>query len=223
MRPGLLSAALSLLPASAGQLLACGLLLGACGGSEGAGSGVVLGGRLRECGLLGPGELRPRDRSELSACIAQCRVEASCDELATRYCSQAPSGQLLSCEAGCFAPLDCASGTGSYTLVERCDGRRQCEDGSDERGCGSVQEPPRYCESGGERIWTFQLCNGIRDCKDGTDEDGCPLELEQFVCKGSIPQRVLKSQVCDLVADCLDGSDESAQQGCAQLSCDRKR
>lgn len=199
---------------------ACGLLLlvAACGDREGA-AGPALGGKLRACGLLGGGTVEARQRTELSECVAGCRLAASCDELSERYCDQTSSGQLLACESGCFDPIDCAGGKGTYTLLERCDGKPECEDGADEQGCGNVQQLPRYCEAGGERIWTFQRCNGIRDCKDGTDENNCPSEADLFVCTGRIPQRVRKGQLCDLVLDCLDGSDEAAAQGCAQLSC----
>lgn len=203
-----------------GSPLALLLVFAACGDGESSSSGA-LGGRLRECQLLGGGVVQPRELSALSDCVASCRARASCEELTYRYCRQTARGDLLDCESACFEPVDCQSGRQTYSLLERCDGTRQCDDGSDELGCRKVSQPPRYCADDGERIWPFQVCNGRRDCKDGTDERDCPSEVQQFTCKGAIPQRILRSQVCDLVADCLDGSDESAAQGCAQFSCPR--
>lgn len=198
-------------------LVACGgLLPAACERSEGGAAGA-LPGKLRVCRLLGEGTVNVRERTDLSECVAECRLAASCEELSQRYCEQTAAGELLKCETDCFEPIDCRSGEGTYTPLERCDGKKQCADGSDELSCAGVQQAARYCESGGQRIWTFQQCNGIRECEDGTDENDCPDPGELFVCKGRIPQRVHRSRVCDLVLDCLDGSDESAAQGCAQL------
>jgi hypothetical protein len=192
------------------------LLFAACLDNDG-GPGWVAA-RLRGCGLLGNGLVYANARSELDTCLLQCRQEASCAELRTRYCKQTSTGQLLDCESECLAPIACDSHKRSYTLLERCDGEHQCRDGSDEQGCRGFEQAPGYCGSG-ERIWTYQRCNGVEDCKDHSDELGCPDERDQFVCKGKVPQRVPRSRVCDLVDDCVDGSDESATLGCAQLSC----
>ena len=197
-------------------LLALALALLGCR-DDGQGASAAVASRLDQCGLLRAGDLHLPD-GDLSACVTQCQVDASCQELKGRYCDLEPSPSLLACEASCLVLTSCASGAGHYTLLQRCDGQSECEDGSDEEDCTTGDWPPRYCESTGARIWVLQRCNGVADCEDGTDERDCPAKEEQFLCK-RIPQRIPRSRVCDLEVDCFDRSDESAAEGCAQLIC----
>jgi hypothetical protein len=202
---------------SRGHFLAFGLLLLACH-DDAPRSAASVARRLDQCGLLRGGDLNLGGRGEIGECLSECRAEASCRELEARFCEGEVTGRLLACEAACFISAPCATGAGSFTALELCDGVDDCVDGSDEGDCQMASADPRYCEDSGERIWKLQVCNGTPDCEDGTDERDCPDMAELFVCT-RFPQRVPKSAVCDLQPDCLDGSDESAQQGCAQLIC----
>jgi hypothetical protein len=201
---------------SSRYFLALGLVFLGCG-DDAPGASQAVANRLDQCGLLRAGELN-LDRGEIPACISSCRVNASCKELEELYCELEASEKLLECEAACFVSTPCASGRGGFTALQRCDGERACDDGTDEENCSDVESPPRYCLSSGERIWALQVCNGKVDCEDGTDEDDCLAKEELFLCR-RIPQRVPKRRVCDLQPDCLDGSDESVAEGCAQLIC----
>ncbi|XP_049843588.1 basement membrane-specific heparan sulfate proteoglycan core protein isoform X30 [Schistocerca gregaria] len=110
--------------------------------------------------------------------------------------------------------LPCRSGE-CLPASTRCNGRQECEDGSDEAGC----PPPAVTECAvGEFlcdlsrcILASQRCDGVRDCDDGTDEHECPTQAcdprTQWQCNMGecIDQRL----VCDGKRDCpRDGSDE---------------
>lgn len=187
----------------------------------GGGPSESLREKLRQCGLLSMGEAQPRRESALVNCLAACRLESDCRGLERLYCTGQAVGDLGDCEEACYGKRACDSGEGRYKLSEVCDGHADCDDGTDEHGCGPLRETPAVCANSGHTIWPLFACNGIDECGDGTDELGCPEKEETFRCKGPIPQRVAADRVCDLVPDCLDGSDESVDAGCAQLRCGR--
>uniref|UniRef100_A0A8C2T8I6 Fibronectin type-III domain-containing protein n=1 Tax=Coturnix japonica TaxID=93934 RepID=A0A8C2T8I6_COTJA len=60
---------------------------------------------------------------------------------------------------------------------KRCDGRRDCQDGTDERSCpthSSLSCPQGYrCEDGEACLLATERCDGYLDCSDGSDERNC--------------------------------------------------
>ncbi|XP_077974467.1 prolow-density lipoprotein receptor-related protein 1-like isoform X1 [Styela clava] len=101
----------------------------------------------------------------------------------------------------------------------RCDRDLDCEDGSDERGCGSDLascKPHEFsCRDRSEKLtciaqgWT---CDGEMDCPDGSDEakDMCKAKckVDEGNCYSDASVCVKFSQMCNGRVECPDGSDE---------------
>ncbi|XP_072468339.1 low-density lipoprotein receptor-related protein 2 isoform X2 [Notamacropus eugenii] len=105
----------------------------------------------------------------------------------------------------------------------KCDGQRDCRDGSDEPSTC----PQRYCQLGqfqcsdGNCTNPHFLCNALRECPDGSDEDHVlcvnhQCETHQWQCanKRCIPE----AWQCDTEDDCGDNSDEDSAH-CASRTC----
>ncbi|BES90212.1 low density lipoprotein receptor-related protein 12 [Nesidiocoris tenuis] len=93
----------------------------------------------------------------------------------------------------------------------RCDGKIQCIDGSDERGCStycsSLGKVP--CDLAGSTCYDnrTQRCNGFPDCPSGIDEKGC-IVGEECAHRCRTVGCYTASQRCDGFFDCIDSTDE---------------
>ncbi|EGT51790.1 hypothetical protein CAEBREN_04069 [Caenorhabditis brenneri] len=127
--------------------------------------------------------------------------------------------------------------TGKVHMVipssRRCDGIKDCEDGSDEENCKECQSVFSCLAVPGEEdskkkkskktkvqptlrcLTAEKLCDGVEECPDGSDEAVCTstCSKDQFKCSANNVCLPLSAK-CDGVRDCSDGSDEKDCNKC---------
>lgn len=161
---------------------------------------------LQACNLATSGVIRATlqlNSSSTDRCRVGCFASASCTDLEQSFCvAGQPTAALQTCIDRCDQ-FQCGNGA-SIPINERCNGRQDCADGTDEQGCAM------FTCANGQTIPAAQRCDFVRQCADGSDENNCPTLL----CADGT--QVPQAARCDGIAECPDGSDEA---GCPTFAC----
>ncbi|KAM8873175.1 uncharacterized protein ACB058_004818 isoform 2-T2 [Synchiropus picturatus] len=184
------------------------------------------------------GERDCKDGSDEAKCdVAEKALDTVTDDTTSYVKPFNPPVTKLLCTGSSILCLD-----SSLCILpsQQCDGKMDCSDGSDEKGCPDItrpgsQEPvltcrlgTRLCGDGSECVLNSHVCDGEKDCPDGSDEQGCQESCKkgEFQCahgKMCIPE----AQVCDGRTHCRDGSDElhciNPSKSCEHQCADKKR
>ncbi|XP_030179601.1 low-density lipoprotein receptor-related protein 2 [Lynx canadensis] len=105
--------------------------------------------------------------------------------------------------------LTCASGA-CYNSSQKCDGRIDCRDSSDESNCTQECSQHEFQCDIGVCIPRIYVCDHYPDCEDGGDERSCAYETcrgNQFTCPNGYC--ISQNMVCDGEDDCRDNGDEN--------------
>lgn len=122
---------------------------------------------------------------------------------------------MYKCPLRCGADkFKCTDGSKCVSLFDKCNGVRDCNDGSDESdaaGCKPNCLSDQFaCDS--KCIPKSWLCDGFSDCSDRSDENptNCRISCEsyQFMCT-SARKCISRWRLCDRRNDCPAGEDEA--------------
>uniref|UniRef100_A0A0A9VWW2 Vitellogenin receptor n=1 Tax=Lygus hesperus TaxID=30085 RepID=A0A0A9VWW2_LYGHE len=165
-----------------------------------------------------------------------CNGEDDCEDGSDEHeenCKQKSSSpdietQKMYCKEDEF---HCTSSNSCIAISSRCNGKAECLQGEDEKGCEGCGIQEFQCEASRSCISINWKCDGVNDCPDHSDEKDCPKKSytpyhSPEICHGlkckdtgfCIPWK----HVCNNETDCNDGSDEGGVCGrsCLHSGCE---
>lgn len=130
-------------------------------------------------------------------------------DLRETYCSEFQGVQP--CKHSLYPHFKCNNG---HCVPKNwlCNHNNDCQDGSDEVGCGQCNGTDNFRCLNGKCVPQSVVCDAYNDCGDGSDETFCRTlnggwcNTTQYRCPTDVCIPV--SNVCDRKADCADSSDE---------------
>nr|XP_037873818.1 vitellogenin receptor isoform X33 [Bombyx mori] len=151
--------------------------------------------------------------------------------LAIVLCTTSCAGQFVDemqvYEKECLGEdvFPCMSG-GCIQQSQYCDGKVDCDDGTDENYCLDHKPDAQFCNEthqfmcrdSKKCIPNHWICNNDIDCDDGSDELNCTLvPVATGKCKGFLcgdGKCISSLWLCDGSYDCKDKSDENSPENC---------
>lgn len=111
--------------------------------------------------------------------------------------------------------------TTCVSIIQVCNGHKDCANGADETSCASRQCAPFQFRCANKRcVFLSQVCDGKNDCTDNSDELHCKptaCSRDQHTCRNG--RCISRQWLCDGGNDCGDESDESPSV-CHRQTCD---
>ena len=101
----------------------------------------------------------------------------------------------------------CADSDECLPISSKCDAHKDCQDGSDERGCACTCADQFSCQTVCQCLNSSRVCDGVPDCIDQTDERNCTCALNEYSCFGG--GCINRTQLCDGMRNCEKNDDES--------------
>ena len=166
--------------------------------------------------------LQPSQSSQHPCHTSSCPQLCTQNSPGTAIClcsdqfTRTSSGLCTYSGPGCPADLKCVDRSCLKDEELRCDGFRDCYDGSDESFCNVTCPVSEFKCGVGGCIHGSLRCDAVFDCVDESDEMACTECSVGFLCNTG--QCINEKLVCNRHDDCGDNSDESVAE-CEYTPC----